>query len=79
LSNPVWKDLVSCGVQCAFESVAAKILQVALARSVAEDPSPENLLACARMLRDLFAQNISNPTIQQDLEKIRSLRTPHES
>jgi len=73
LSSPIWKDLVSGRVQCEFDTLAAKLLQAALARSAAENSSPDNLQSCARMLRDLFAQNISTPSIQSDLEKICSL------
>jgi hypothetical protein len=73
LSSPIWKDLVSGRVQCEFDTLAAKLLQATLARAVAENPSPENRQSCARMLRDLFAQNLGNPSVQADLAKICTL------
>lgn len=73
LSSPVWKDLVSGRAQCEFDTLAAKLLQATLARSAVENPSPENQQACARMLCDLFAQNLSSPSIQADLAKICTL------
>lgn len=79
LEHHVWHDIISGNNQCQFESLAVRILQSTLARAAAEDPSPENLQACVRMLRGLFAQNISSPSIQRDLEKICPPREMHES
>jgi len=70
LEHRVWHDIISGNNQYQFESFAVRILQSTLARAAAEDPSPENLQACARMLRRLFAQNLSSPSIQSDLQKI---------
>ena len=70
LEDPVWLDIL-CGRQrYEFESLAVRILLRTLARSAAEDPSPDNLLNCAKMFRGLFVQNSSSPSIQNDLRKI---------
>ena len=79
LEHYVWHDIISGKNHYQFESLAVKILQSTLARAAAEDPSPENLQACARMLRGLFVQNDSSPSIQRDLEKICSQREMHVS
>jgi hypothetical protein len=70
LEHHVWLDVISGKIHYQFESLAARILLRTLARSAAEDPSPDNLLNCARMLRGLFVQNSSSPSIQNDLRKI---------
>jgi len=70
LEDRVWHDII-CGRQrYEFESLAVRMLLRTLARSAAADPSPDNVLNCARMLRGLFAQNSSSPAIQSDLQKI---------
>ena len=70
LEDHIWHDII-CGRQrYEFESLAVRILLRTLARSAADDPSPDNLLNCARMLRGLFVQNSSSPSIQNDLRKI---------
>ena len=70
LEDRVWHDII-CGRQrYEFESLAVRMLLRTLARSAAADPSPDNLLNCARMLRGLFAQNSSSPAIQSDLQII---------
>ena len=70
LEDRVWHDII-CGQQrYKFESLAVRMLLRTLARSAAADPSPDNLLNCARMLRGLFAQNSSSPAIQSDMQKI---------
>ena len=70
LEHHVWHDIISGRKHYQFESLAVRILLRTLARSAAADPSPDNLLNCARMLRGLFAQNSSSPAIQSDLQKI---------
>ena len=70
LEDRVWHDIIRGRQRYEFESLAVRILLRTLARSAAEDPSPDNLLNCARMLRGLFAQNSSSPSIQNDLQKI---------
>jgi len=75
LENHIWNDIIDNRRRYEFESLAVKILQRNLSRAAAEDPSPENLLRCARMLRGLFAQNLSSPSIQNDLKKIFTDRT----
>jgi hypothetical protein len=69
LEHHVWHDIISGRKHCCFESLALRMLLRTLARSAAADPSPDNLLNCARILRELFAQN-SSPSIQNDLQKI---------
>lgn len=70
LDHPIWLDIISGNSSYQFENLAVRMLQRTLARSAAADPSPENLLNCAKMLQELFAQNISSPSIQSDLRKI---------
>jgi hypothetical protein len=70
LEDHVWHEIIRGRQRYEFESIAVRILLRTLARSVAEDPSPDNLLNCARMLRGLFVQNSSSPSIQNDLRKI---------
>ena len=79
LEHHVWHDIISGKNHYQFESLAVRILQSTLTRAAAEDPSPENLQACARILRSLFAQNISSPALQRDLEKIYTQRELHAS
>ena len=79
LGHHVWHDIIRGKKQCQFESLAVRILLSTLARAAAEDPSPENLQACARVPRGLFVQNDSSPSIQRDLEKICSQREMHVS
>ena len=70
LENRIWHDIIRGKQKYEFESLAVRLLQSTLARAAAEDPTPENLQACARLLRRLFAQNDSSPSIRRDLEKI---------
>lgn len=70
LEDHVWHEIIRGRQRYEFESLAVRILLRTLARSAAEDPSPDNLLNCARMLRRLFVQNSSSPSIQNDLRKI---------
>ena len=70
LEDHVWHDIIRGRQKYEFESLAVRILLRTLTRSAAEDPSPDNLLNCARMLRGLFAQNSCSPSIQNDLQKI---------
>ena len=70
LEDHVWHEIIRGRQRYEFESLAVKILLRTLARSAADDPSPDNLHNCARMLRGLFVQNSSSPSIQNDLRKI---------
>ena len=77
LEHHVWHDIIIGKKHYQFESLAVRMLLRTLARSAAEDPSPDNLLNCARMLRGIFAQNLSSPSIQSDLQKIFADRKLH--
>jgi hypothetical protein len=70
----VWQEIVCGRRKYQFENLAVRILQGALARSITDDPSPENLLKCANMMRSMFVQNISSPSIRSDLQEICSDR-----
>jgi hypothetical protein len=70
--HQIWDDIVRGTRTFEFESLAVQILQGALFRSVAKDSSPENITICAKALRDLFAKNAKLPSVQKDLEKIRT-------
>lgn len=70
LEHHVWHDIINCSNNYQFESLAVRILLRTLERSAAKDPSPDNLLNCARLLRGLFIQNNTSPSIQSDLQKI---------
>ena len=74
VKHHVWHDISSGKKNYQFESLAVRMLLRTLARSAAKAPSPDNLLNCARMLRGLFIQNRTSPSVQSDLQKILSDR-----
>jgi hypothetical protein len=76
IEDHAWHDIISGKNNYLFESLAVRMLLRTLARSAAKDPSPDNLLNCARMLRGLFVQNSTSPSIQSDLQKIFADRKP---
>ncbi len=69
-SDPIWREIVTGQSKCDFDFLAAKLLQVTLARSLSKDPSPSNLQKCCETLRELFLQNADQPLAQNDLKNI---------
>lgn len=65
-----WKDLLTGKRQYNFESFAVQMIVKRLSLKVSQNPSAHILSQSVHELREMFAQNINVPKIQQDLQKI---------
>ncbi len=70
IGNPIWREIVTGKARFQLEFLAAKILLGRLTYQVKKDPSPKTTAACAQALRDLYAENIAMPSVQNDLNQM---------
>lgn len=77
MDQEIWRDIVTGRTKCPLKFLATKILLGRLTRSVKENRSPENIVANARQLHNLFLQNAYVPSVQEDLKTLLSLPGSH--